>query len=477
MGKLPSEVLLDWGPMFVDEAARTGTKSEARELTTSIFEELRKLDHTFWSLRELVFELVRLWPLLRTEEESRTLLDEVLDDDDRKGRYLVLEAMLYVQAATYPDTWDLSAYAEVWDKLAAARHRLLEAPERHLYELALMFDAFTWCPPRLGASELARWIDPLVTAASKCPPLATAMQFSSFYHPHGYEELQSKGIESLRLPFASHALSEADAEAAVFMIKWHFVHQSRVRAMLYRRDMEPAHAYLTHRVSSAGARALTPEVAGSCERMVRSLAESEDHAGWAIHLAMSVAATRTGFEPACCSAAIARRPTGDKGLLTAVLTYEIPPSLVAPLTDYFSRKENEDALLAALGDPPVIEGVAVGPPPFCAARRPHEVHEILGVTWKPLIEDDIPVGSEYEFLEMLFEAAADVRALEGKERVSEGSLDRAITVGAAGDLRPLEEVRGRGTSESKLEPLTPLQSLTLRLQDAARRLDDEGKQA
>jgi hypothetical protein len=468
---LTKSVRLDWGPMFIGEAARTGPRAEAVDLVLKTLKTLRKDEQGFWSIRELVFETIRFWPLLGREKAAEEFLDEILERDDLRGRYLVLEGMLYVQAATYPDSWELSAYAEVWDKLAASRHKLLRAPHEHIEELALLYDAFTWCPPRLEPHELHRWLDPLVVAADECSPLATTMQFSSFYHPDGSAVLRSYGIKGPHTVPRNGQLSEAEAGAAAFMVRWHFVHQSRARALLYRRDMEPAHAYLVHRILSSETKTLQPEISSNCERMVQALAESDEHAGWAIHLAMGM--KRLGFDPGCVATAIRNRPTGDPGLITGVMTYEIPPSLAVPLSEYFADEANNAALRAALSAPPTVEGVVVGPPPFCASRRPRQVQEILNVSCPGLIEDGVPVGDEIAFLRMLHASAFEIRRGPSAAEISSDALKQAVDMAAAGDFGALElSISLRGQA-SHLDLPTPQALLTGRLETLARELEAE----
>jgi hypothetical protein len=453
--QLPERDQLDWGPMFMGEAARIHPKEVAKDRVIEVMEALRYREGlSAWSMRELVFEMIRLWPLLREREEARKFLDDVLEDDDRMGRYLLVEALMYVQAATYPDTWDLSAYAEVWDKLAAARHRLLRAPEEHALELAMLFDAFTWCPPRLEPNELSRWLDPLIARAEECSKMATAMQFSRFYHPKGAEYLRQRGVEGLDAELVPQHLSPEDAEAAVFMIRWHFIHQSRVRAMLYRRDMEPLHAHLISRLPPSNAEPLTPGVAKNCERMVRALAEYPEHAGWAIHLAISVATTRTGFSPGCVAAVIGQLPDRDPGLITATLTYAIPDPLVPPVVDYFSKPENAAALLDALVEPPVVDGIAVGPPAYCAARFPTQIYEVLHKPWTKLANDDIPVRDEYALLKLVHGGAAAAMALDADGRPSDAAFDEAVETIVRGDLREFEALPLRHPADAS-EPTSP----------------------
>jgi hypothetical protein len=452
--RLPEEVRLNWGATLLEEAARDPNRPLAIKRFNKIRNVLLKDGQHFWSMREVVFETIRLWPTLKNDPAAYKFLSDVLNDKKvvgkldsaaRMGRYLVLEAMLYVQAATYPGTWDMDAYTRVWDMLSVERHSLLDDPEANARELALMFDAFTWCPPRLGPEELRRWLRDFSEGAKKCSKLRAAMLCSSLHHPEGFD-LLAEQVDELPLQIDGHSFSEEDAEMASFMISWHFVHQSRARALLYRRSLEPAHSYLLHRIPGKLQPALVPALVERCKRVVEQLSQFQEHAGWAIHLAMSIRVQRGGFDPSFAAQHIADLSDGDQGAIAAAMTYEIPPVLRTSFLAYFERRANLDALLDAMSKPHEIDGVTVGPPPFCASRLPWHLYGALEIEWERLEEEGIPVNDARTFLEMLFSTTADLED-EADGPDAWRALHAVAREVASGDLRRLEGLPFRNLSD------------------------------
>jgi len=447
--KLSSEVRLNWGATLLDEAARSARPGE----TAIRFNQVRRLllndPQHFWSMRELVFETIRLWPKLQDDPATLGFLKDVLsrrkvgnlEARNRMGAYLVLEAMLYVQAATYPWTWDMEAYDRIWAMLSVARADLQDRPAENAAELALMFDAFTWCPPRLEKRELRSWLASFARGARGCSQLRTAVICSSLHHPEGFALLAQ---EADSLEFAVEELEPEDAEMASFLISWHFVHQSRARALLYRRSLEPAHAYLLHRIKRPLQPAIRPVVAERCKRFVAELSRFKEHAGWAVHLAMSLSVQR-GFDASFAAQHVSALREGDQGAIAAAMTYRIPSKIRPSFLAYFDHKPNLDALLDAMSQPHEIDGVTIGPPPFCASRFPWQLYGALEIGWERLEEEGLPIDDEYAFLEMLFSVATDLEAVSAdeKERVA---LRQAAANAASGDLRGLERAPLRNTS-------------------------------
>lgn len=467
--KLPVEVRLNWGATLLDEAARSAGPGETAKRFNQVRRLLLKDPQHFWSMRELVFETIRLWPKLQDDPATLSFLADVLsgrkvgglEASDRMGAYLVLEAMLYVQAATYPWTWDMEAYHRIWAMLSVARHEIQDRPEDNAIELALMFDAFTWCPPRLEKRELRSWLESFAKGARACSQLRTAVICSSLYHPEGFALLAEEvgGLE-----FAVEELAPADAEMASFLISWHFVHQSRARALLYRRSLEPAHAYLLHRIKGPLQPAIGPAVAERCKRFVVELSHLEEHAGWAVHLAMSLAVQR-GFDASFAAQHVSTLREGDQGAIAAAMTYKIPSILRPSFLAYFDHKPNLDALLDATSKPHEIDGVTIGPPPFCASRFPWQLYGALEIGWERLEEEGLPIDDEYAFLEMLFSVATDLEtAIDDEEQ--RVALRKATAEAAAGDLRGLERAPLRNTSAGTGK-MGPKEVLAQRLVHAA----------
>jgi hypothetical protein len=464
---LQPEQRRDWLATLIEEAARCGKEPG----TIALLDRVSAEEHDFWSYRELVFEIVRLWPQIRASGQAQSFLRDLLAGEDTFGRYLVLEAMLYLQAATYPDAWDLSGHAEVWDKLSASRWELFADPEARAFELALIRDALVWCPPRLVGDEMVRWLQPLAESAERHPPLLASFLFSSLYHPHGTCIFEEAGVSDPAAGFGEQALSPEQAQHAAELIQWHFVHQSRARALLYRRDLEPAHAYLLHRETPPTGRTLSVEEQKRCRHLIERLAAHIEYAGWALHLAMNIHATRGEMNPAVLAdLSPARLAEGDLGVVTAVLTYKIPQPLQHLLVDYFKEDVNRTALLDAMRDGPVVWGTRVTAPRFNALRAPRDIHAALELEWKELEADDLPLDDEQAFLEDLRVCARSLTATMEPDRRQDESRDvwEVVRRAKLGDYRPLEHVKLRELG--KRVPAAPRDRLSLRLEEAARRL-------
>jgi len=472
LADLSPAVRANWGGALLDEATRsTSNTEELRDRVLCALESIvNSSDPNFWELREITFETIRLWPVLTGDSRAYRFLDDLVADRPRMGLYLILEAMTYVQAATYPDTWDLSAFAEVLDRVRGERHLLLREPEANLRELALIFDAFAWCPPHLEGAEFAHWMQPMIRVArDECPALETAMHFSSIYHPLGVRQMRARGV--IGIPATSdRPMDERDAAAASFMIGWHFLHQSRARAIRYRRDLEPAHAYLLGSHADKNALAMDPDAAAQARRLIEQMSVFEQHRGWAVHLLMNLSAVRTGFRPEFAARLIGRLPDEDVGVTTAVLAYDVPDDLRPVLRSYFKKAPNKSFLLDALHTPPVVEGVAAGAPGFAPGLRPRDVQRALGIDYPNLADDHLPVNEEQEFLRLLDSAAHSLMSM-GEEGLglSVESVEEAYRVARSGDLRALSTAR----SERRLaSEVTLLDTMIERLRSAAQDVED-----
>jgi hypothetical protein len=461
--QLEPAVLADWAASLLGETARRSGASATAELLDRL--PWQKLD--FFCRREIVFELIRFWPMLRGKPKVKEVLESVLEDLTGYGRYLVLEAMLYLQAATYPDAWDLSGHAEVWDKLAAARWILFNEPATATSELGLIVDGLVWCPPRVADDEMGRWLRPLGEAAQEHDALLAAFLFASLYHPHGSRIFGELDIPDPAAGFGEHSLSVAQAAVAVELIEWHLLHQSRARALRYRRDLEPAHAYLLHRGTPPAAQTLPPDQQRRCKHLIEALGAHPQHAGWAIHLGMNVNATLGSFDERFMADMVTSLPTADLGLITAVLTYPVPSQLRDAVADYFRIDVNFKALFDAMRDAPVVWGMSMAPPRFNAIRSPDAIYRDLGITWKRLVEDRVLFDGETRFLDDLHQSALEVlqEAPEAERAELRDHVWGVVAETRRGDRRALERVALRNLRGGKL---TPHEKLRERLQAAAR---------
>jgi hypothetical protein len=373
--------LLEWGPLLLEEASHSTVA--ARSKLERVLKLLLEVDdhRDFWALRELAYEVVRLWPELSRSQLARRFIKRTLADADRMGRYCVLEALLYFQAAIHSGVWhrDYPLLA-LWDRLGAACWDLIEDVDTHGHELALIFDAVAWSRPPLAKKELLEWVAPIVHALMQDESLKGAVALTCLYNPRGQKLFEDLELES---PLAGISnLNGGQMEKAAEMIRWHYVHQSRGRALLTRRRLEPADPHLLNRqeseklVPKAQARAIK----GFVERMCHFPA----YRGWAIHLAFNLWCTAGEFEDGFLAKLIAQANDDDLGMVTAALTYQIPGAAQDQMQQYFSAQANRERLLTVMLEGCEIDTLTacaaaeVCPPRFMAGRIPQLVHVELG---------------------------------------------------------------------------------------------------
>ena len=463
IGQLEPELRADWNAALLSETARTAGACAAGELLAQMrWEEL-----DFFCRREIVFEMVRLWPALSDQPAVRQTLEQALADRDGYGCYLVLEAMLYLQAATYPDAWELSGHTEVWDKLASARWPLLREPARYESELALIIDGLLWCPPRVADDEMARWLRPLAQAARDYEPLLCAFLFASVYHPHGSRMFAELDIDDPAKSFGEHALTVEQAGIAAALIEWHLLHQSRARALRYRRDLEPGHAYLLHRGTPPAGQTLPPDQVRRCKHLIEALGAHPEYAGWAIHLGMNINATLGSFdEPFMADIAEVLRDC-DSGVVTASITYPVPSQLRESMLRYFKNDANHAALLDAMRDGPDVWGMRMVPGRFNALRPPEAIYDDAGIRWKQLTADRLLFDGDSAFLSGIRSCALELiaEASESERQEVSRSVWSVVTAAGRGDRRPLEELKLR--SAGQWGKLSAHEKLRERLRSAA----------
>jgi hypothetical protein len=392
--KLADSSLVEWGPLILEEAANSKHSREKLEEILEILLAVRS-KRDFWSLRELVYEMVRLWPELRGSAKAQAFLDEVLDDRERLGVYCVFEAILYFQEATHSGIWDDDqTLTELWERLSAARWDLIRDVEQYGTELALMIDALAWSRPPILLRRLRLWMEPMLDALeAHDESWKGAIALACLYHPDGVELFKDVGRDS---PLADiRNLNEPQMAKAAEMVRWHFVHQSRGRALLIRRRLEPAIPELLRRVE------LSQRVPSNHARAIREfvtrMAGFSAHRGWAIHLGFNLLCTAGEFDDAFLGDLLEGAGERNDGIVTAALTYQIPNGALDEMQRYFSAPQNTELLLAYM-----LEGyqakelfpsarVRVVPPRFMAGRSPQSVHRQLGTQWSGMLAelDDI----------------------------------------------------------------------------------------
>jgi hypothetical protein len=386
--ELSVEAKREWGPLLLEEVASSSKAGDdaLRELL-DILSEVK--EHDFWSLRELVYEVVRLWPELHSSSKAVKFLDKVLHDDKRMGRYCVIESLLYFQDTTHSETWQRDErLMELWEKATAARWAIVKDVGRYGAELALIVDALAWYRPPLPAEELTRWVKPLILAAEGASKLKGAFALTTLYHPAAEELFREAGRRS-PLDYVESLDVRQVAEAAA-MIRWHYVHQSRARALLPRRRLEPTNPDYLRRTEQT--RDLPADRERHARALITKMASFQPHIGWSVHLGMNLYWTAGRFDCDFLGPCIDLAEDDDLGLITAAATYAIPSGALEATKRYFARDENCRALRRRLREGSDISHpkrkleVKVSPPRFNAGRNPHGMHRELGTRWRGALE-------------------------------------------------------------------------------------------
>lgn len=407
----------------------------------TLLDELVSIEHDFWSLREPIYSVLLRWDLF--ESEPHEFLSTVLRGGGSTclGVYSVFEAFLYLQHRLAVPTRHrlLGAMTESFDELVQQPD---SAEASSVYQAALIYDGLLWCEPRcVGRDSKEYWARVLRRIAEEHPRLWGAFAVSTVFHPQRRDIL---GMDPLDR-FTRHDLEMASM--AAWMIDWHFVHQSRGRALLSRRAIETEESRLLERTPSQ----VDLDVVQS-ERLVRAVVElagARGFSGWAFHLGLNVLCTQ-GRPPqgvrrelyGALTDALHKSGPGDAGLARALVTYQLPRDgqLRQALDDHpgeIGRGDLRSELLGALAggvDPgagPTLNG-AVQPPRFEFAQRPAAVHRLAGENWRELSKV-APVKNHFLMMRAVDEGLREL----GGAFMSEERGERLGNRVAAGDYRPL----------------------------------------
>lgn len=433
--------LLEWGPLMLREAANS---MASRPRLEEVLELLLQIDsdRDFWALRELVYEVVRLWPELSESPIAREFLKTCLEDRERMGCYCVLEAMLYFQGAIHEQIWERDyVLRRLWDRVTAEIGDLAENVEQHGDELALIFDAIAWSRPPLSQRGLLSWIDPIVNALVEQEQLKGAIALSCLYHPEGltiFEDLERPS------PLADIGnLTEQQMRKAAAVVRWHYVHQSRGRALLSRRRLEPACPHLLCREARDGR--VPKRQAEAIERFVTRMAHFPDYRGWAIHLGFNLRCTAGEFDDRFLERLVAELQDCDDGMVTAALAYRIPDGAHAATQHYFRNPANREQLLDVMLDGCRVDSlsasanVVVHPPRFMSGRSPQSVHMQLDTDWSGALRN-VANLAEHSFSDDVYRILCEAEKTGFIDRASKWQVMRHVH---RGDLRPLDEARAR----------------------------------
>jgi hypothetical protein len=259
------------------------------------------------------------------------------------------------------------------------------------------------------------------------------------YHHAGAKRLRD---ENHRLPPLGTDVDPSQAREIAWLVAWHFVHQSRCRALASRRT------FLSTMDGAPGAdpryldreprkNPLDGEHETEVVRLVEALLRHSDTAGWALHLIMNVHATMGIFQVRDEHIRSLHRLLSSKepgrGVLSAALTYAPTPQMYQLLVGKLKTARGKVALQEGLRKGIEIEEAEVAPPRFSMGSDPWAIRH----RWDAM-PDRLPFGAvtPQELIEMLEERIESAVA-EGK--VDREAAERAIAVMSRGHTVAIEE--------------------------------------
>lgn len=390
----------------------------------SILKLLVELDYDAWEIKDLSYELVRLWPQLRRNTLGTALLDRVLHDQSAFGAYALLEACLYMRNAAADEIW-----GHVYTKIS----RLIgnHAAER---ELALCVDALTWRPPP-ERYQKPSWINDFLRSPDHLDAQSALVRFLAGYHCGGLPYLDIKDLIQKDL---THGWNNEQAEFAAWLVRWHFTHQSRARAQFARqpwvdrdflcRSLHPSPLEQAHEGTN---------------RLLQSFLDFPEQAGWAFFVGCNLPAIGQRLDDdgkALVWQALELAPPRSPGVIASILTYNTASEYARALGKYFDVEENRDALLDAMVDGLEIDGFRLRPPHFIVNRDAVLCCADAGLNWENL-KQALPAADRLR-QDQRFNLHGFVRSLHSRlSDIPNGLVPYAKAVirkAEAGDLRLLD---------------------------------------
>jgi hypothetical protein len=362
-------------------------------------EQLINVEYDQWTIADLASETVRLWPKLRREEAGQQLLERILGDRPAMGVYAVLEACLYM---------GVKAEDGLWHRVGTALEEL-SRQQKYRFETDLAVDALCWRRPP-GTAALSSWARDYLANLSRAEPSWALIRFLAGYHPAGFREF---GPETVIHQDLQHEWRLHQARYAARLAAWHFAHQARARVQLSGNP---------HIDKSWLCRDINPDAPadhflGQRVRLISSLAAKRATAGWAFQV--GCAQRSMGSLPTDAATdnllreALGLAPSGDAGVMSAVLTYESAAHFTGEIRARAQDPNEREALLRGMRDGLRYFKLRVCPPRFLFARDPARLHELAGIGWGSLNRLRVPT---------------DPSALADRMRESFHALEPQLTV-------------------------------------------------
>lgn len=423
--------------MFGAKLVEKAMEEESSAL--EVLEALRVRAHDEWALKDLALTLLEHWDRLQEHEGALALRDRFLEDDERSGSYALFEGLLRRGGWAPPALWH-PVEARMLDMALGRSFNGTEQTRRR--QVALCFDALLWRRAPAEGSEHAILLRELVRAASGDPLLKSMFAVAVAYHHNHARSLHDLGLLDL-LDIGD--VTEDRAQEMAWMVAWHFVHQSRNRAVASRRFFNSTHA--STRIDGQRLldrhfqeRDLPEDWVKAIEKVASALGKWSSTAGWGLHLIMNIQATAGRFTPHKLKEVVQRASHDDPGVVSAAIAYAPSGPVLEAVRPLVCSQQGRAALLAALGEGVLVNGVRVISPRFLLT---HDEWGPLRARWRINDEDlwscfeslSAKTSSDrWQVLEAMEESVPEALQLGAKEM----SVRRALNHFRRGDTRPFE---------------------------------------
>lgn len=420
------------GPELIEPALGISAKKAMRVLEVMLEEA-----PDAWAVREVAFELVRRWGSLRKCPKARQMRDELIADSSRHGLYALFEGLL-----RHGGVGALGLWHQVLAALTEMSCRLDEDENRR--QVALCFDALLWRRAPADEQQRRMLFEQLLEAAEEDELLRAAFAAAAAYHWDGAEQLAA-----FELPNPVEELGHVSEAAALEMrwvVEWHFVNQSRNRALASRRYFRstrvtpalPDQPRLLSRKPLK--RSLGKDASNAVIRVVAQLGRFKSTAGWGILMIANVHSTFGRFHVKDLGKLISKAKIDDFGLVWSAVTYESERRLEQEVRNALTGPEGRDAIQRALAGELEVDRTPIRRPRFLTSPDPwREVWLRMGMDSEVLEDLSLPENEPWR----LVEVARDVRDSVVAKLGDEEAVDEVIEQLAATDLRLIERVHSQ----------------------------------
>lgn len=439
----------------------------------SALSRIKDLDLDLWTAQDVAYELAARWSHYSKSDAARALVGQIANDRAALGAYAILEALLYVRGREVADLW------RVVDQSYEA---VVSAGPPWPREILLAIDALAWrWPPewRVHSDWSCRFLEKL----TRTDAAWALIRFLCGYHPDGLRHLVQicpQFGESVRSD-AGVEWTKAQAEVALWLVRWHFVHQCRARARLAHQPWLPQQ-FLCRSFHPA---VVDPNRDRCVARLIASVSAAPSGAGWGLFLGENVRAVDpTGFGDESLEAvrnSLARAERQDVGIIATVLTYAPEESLVDSILRHFSDPVAQECLFRSMVDGLVVDGVRLVEPRFSFRRSLASVYRSCGIQW-PRLKAFLPAQDLFDD-HLEFDVEGLVKRIEQAGRRHAFSTDPFLSgfVGILlhrvrnGDLRLLDPLEHRDLPRgTETDPYMLLfESAIARLADVSRESKSE----